>query len=214
VRLRKIRMYHLWRFRERMIRESLYHLGWTLGTKLKAVGIDVTGLGLPIFQAMESDEHAPPHLIEVTRGYTFSTKVPIGIDKTLVIDDGNGNLRDHLGNMVEKEEDPFTGKVRYVVKMSMIEASTRYLREFIDAGYYQLPFDPETASDYQAETEQRVKAMAGMRRKVHAFHILDSDRAFAMAYKSADVEAELAQEERQPVLAQAVEPGALPLVQG
>jgi hypothetical protein len=213
-KLRKIRMWHLWRFRERMIRETLYHLGWKLGTKIKAVGVDVTGLGLPIFQAMEDDELAPPSLIEVTRGYTFSTKVPIGVDKSLVITDSQGNMRDHLGNMVEKREDPFTGQVDFIVMMSMIEASTRYLREFIDTSFLQLPFDTETAGDYQAETEQRVRAMAGMRKKVHAFHILDSDRAFAMAYKSADVEAATAQPKWKPVMAQAMQPGEMALEQG
>lgn len=213
-RLRKVRMWHLWRFRERMIRETLYHIGWVLGKKLKAAGVDVTGLGLPIFQAMEDDEKAPKSLIEITRGYTFSTKVPIGVDKTLVIEDSQGNMRDHLGNMVERREDPFTGQIDYVIKMPMIEASTRYLREFIDSGFYQLPFDTETAGDYQAETEQRVKAMGGMKKKVHAFHILDADRAFAMAYKSADVEAEIKQREWQPVMAQAMVPGEGMLEQG
>jgi hypothetical protein len=205
-RLRKVRMWHLWRFRERMVRETLYHIGWKLGTKLKGAGVDVTGLGLPIFQAMEDDELAPPSLIEITRGYTFSTKVPIGVDRSLVITDSQGNMRDHLGNMVEKDEDPFTGVVRYIIKMPMIEASTRYLRELIDSGFYQLPFDTETAGDYQAETEQRVRAMAGLRKKVHAFHILDADRAFGMAYKSADVEAELARPEWKPVMVRAFNP--------
>jgi hypothetical protein len=45
--------------------------------------------------------------------------------------------------------------------MSMIEASTRYLREFVDSTFLQLPFDPRSRSDMQGETEQRVKAMAG-----------------------------------------------------
>jgi hypothetical protein len=79
--------------------------------------------------------------------------------------------------MVKVEEDPFTGTERFVVKMTMIEASTRYLREFVDSTFLQLPFDTEIASDMQGETEQRVKAMAGVKKKPNAFHILDSMRA-------------------------------------
>jgi hypothetical protein len=204
-RIRLVRMFHLWRFREKMIRQLLYIIGWRYGQRLRGAGIDVTGLGLPIFQAIEDDEAAPQHLVDVTRGYVFNAKVPIGVDKSLVTQDSQGRLRDHLGNMVEKLEDPFTREERYVVKMTMIEASTRYLREFVDAMYLQLPFDPEIAGDFQGETEQRVKAMAGVRKKPNAFHILDSARAFAMVFKAADVEAQTKVTAQQPVLARAVD---------
>jgi hypothetical protein len=33
------------------------------------------------------------------------------------------------------ETDPLTGMSRYVTYMPMIEASTRYLREFVDTGF-------------------------------------------------------------------------------
>ena len=207
-RLRLIRMFHLWRFREKMIRQVYYHVGLKYGGKLRGWGSDVTGLGLPIFQAIEDDEVAPQHLIDVHRGYVFSAKVPIGVDKSLVSKDTQGNLRDAYGNIVEIEVDPFTRTERYVVKMSMIEASTRYLREFVDQTFLELPFDPEIVGDMQGETEQRVKAMAGMKKKPNAFHILDSMRGFAMVYKAADVESQLAVAQHAPVLARAVDAGA------
>jgi len=213
-RLRLVRMFHLWRFREKMIRQVLYIIGWRYGLRLRGVGIDVTGLGLPIFQAIEDDETAPQHLIDITRGYVFNAKVPIGVDKGLVTQDSQGNLRDHFGNMVEEVEDPFTRERRYIVKMTMIEASTRYLREFVDTLFMQLPFDPEIAGDFQGETEQRVKAMAGMRKKVNAFHILDSARAFAMVYKAADVEAQTKVADQQPVMARAFGSGGAASEQG
>jgi hypothetical protein len=210
-RLKLVRMIHLWRFREKQIRQVLYHIGWKYGAKLRGIGMDVTGLGLPIFQAMEDDEVAPQHLLDVSRGYVFNAKVPIGVDQSLVTKDSQGNLRDHYGNMVEVETDPFTGIERLIVKQTMIEASTRYLREFVDTTFLQLPFDTEIAGDMQGETEQRVKAMAGMKKKPNAFHILDSMRAMAMVYKAADVEAQLAVPQAGPVLARAVDvsaPGA------
>lgn len=204
-RLRLVRMFHLWRFREKQIRQVLYLIGFKYGERLRAGGIDVTGLGLPMFQAMEDDEVAPKNLLEVTRGYVFNAKVPIGIDKSLVTEDTSGLLRDHYGNIVEIEEDPFTGAKRYVVRMTMIEASTRYLRDMVDITFMELPFDPEIVGDMQGETEQRVKAMAGMRKKPNAFHILDSMRAFAMAFRAADTEEQMKVTQQTPVLARAVD---------
>lgn len=213
-RLKLIRMFHLWRFREKYIRMVHYLIGMKYNTRLRAGGVDVTGLGLPMFQAMEDDEVAPKHLLEITRGYVFNAKVPIGIDKSLVSEDTSGMLRDHLGNIVEIEVDPFTGAKRYVVRMTMIEASTRYLREFVDTMFMLLPFDPEIVGDMQGETEQRVKAMAGMRKKPNAFHILDSMRGFAMAFKAADVDEQLKVTQQTPVLARAVDVRGQPHTMG
>lgn len=206
-RLKLVRMFHLWRFREQMIRYVMYIIGWKYGARLRGFGQDVTGLGLPMFQAMEDDEIAPQTLLDSSRGYVFNAKMPVGVDKSLISKDSQGNMRDAYGNMVELEIDPFTKAERYIVKMTMIEASTRYLREFVDPTFLLLPFDPEIVSDMQGETEQRVKAMAGVKKKPNAFHILDSMRAFAMVYKSADIEAQLAVPEHGPVLARAVDAG-------
>jgi hypothetical protein len=126
------RMYHLWRFREKQIRQFQYVLGWKVGKKLRGAGYDVTGLGLPIFQGMEDDEIAPQHLIEVSQGYVFNAKVPVGVDPSLLDRDSAGTLRDQFGTIVKEEEDPFTMEKRYVIYMTMIEASTRYLAQWID----------------------------------------------------------------------------------
>jgi hypothetical protein len=204
-RLRLIRLFHLWRFREKMIRQVAYIIAWKYGKTLRGAGWDVTGLGLPLFQAMEADEVAPQHLLDASRGYIFSAKVPIGVDKSMVTKDTAGQLRDHYGNIVEVRRDPFTAQEDYIVKMSMIEASTRYLREDVDSMFLQLPFDTEVAADMQGETEQRVKAMAGVKKKPSAFHILDSFRTMAMVRKAAEVEEQIAVRQQEPVLARAVD---------
>jgi hypothetical protein len=203
-RLQLVRMFHLWRFREKQIRQCLYAIGWKYGATLRGAGYDVTGLGLPIFQAMEDDEVAPKHLLDVSEGYVFNAKIPIGVDPDLVTKDANGAMRDQYGSIVKEMEDPFTRTKRLVVYMTMIEASTRYLREFVDSTFLQLPFDTEIASDMQGETEQRVRAMAGVKKKPNAFHILDSMRAFAMVYKQADRMAQVQAPPQAPVLARAV----------
>ncbi len=206
-RLKLVRMFHLWRFRERMIRQVLYIIGWRYGQRLRAAGLDVSGLGLPLFQAIEDDEVAPQHLLDVTRGYVFNAKVAIGVDETLVSKDSHGQLRDAYGNIVDLVVDPSTMEERHIVKMPMIEASTRYIREFVDQTFLQLPFDTDISKDMQGETEQRVRAMAGMKKPPNAFHILDAMRVFAMAYKAADVEQQVAVREQTPVLARAVDVG-------
>lgn len=198
-RLKLIRRFHLERFRVKTIRQFLYAMGWHYGSRLKGFGMDVTGLGFPMWQEMEDDEDAPKHLMDVSRGYFFNAKVPVGVDKRFVTEDTNGKLRDQYGAAVVIEEDPISGIRRYVTYMPMIEASTRYLREFVDSNFFLLPFDTAITSDMQMETQQRVKAMGGVKKKPNAFHILDSFRAMAMVYKAADVEAELAEEEQEAV---------------
>lgn len=191
MRLKLVRLYELERMRTRQIREMLYHLAWHLGGKLKGFGMDVTGLGFPMWQEMEDDEAVPPHLLEVAKGYFFNASVPVGIDEGMVARDQNGQLRDQFGAQVKAEHNPLTGEKDYVVYMPMIEASTRYLREMVDRTFLLLPFDGQITRDMRGETQQRVKRVAGLKKKPNAFHILDSMRAMAMAYRQGEVEAVL-----------------------
>jgi hypothetical protein len=210
-RLKLVRMIHLWRFRERQIREAAYRIDLTYGKTLQAFGQDITGMGLPLLQAMEDDEKCPDHLREVGRGYTFNALVPVGVDRDYVSEIG-GKMVDQYGNMVKIERDKWTGQDRYVSYMTMIEASTRYLRNMVDSGFLMLPFHQGLVKDMQGETEQRVRAMGmtHLRKKPNAFHMLDSMRAMAMAYMSGQVEENVLQPDHTPVLdlAVATEPGA------
>lgn len=190
-RLKLLRRYTLERFRERSIREAMYALGWHFGGRLQTFGIDATGLGAPIFQAMEDDETAPGRLLEVQRGYKFNALVPVNVDATFVTTDSRGQLRDQFGAAVKMEVDPATGIERPVTYMPMIEASTRYLRDFVDSGFLLLPFDTAITTDMRGETQQRVKAIGERKGKPNMFHILDSFRAMAMAMKSGEIEEQL-----------------------
>lgn len=197
-----VRRFTLHRFRTKQIRHTLYAIAMHAGGKLQSFGMDVTGLGFPIFQEMEDDEAAPKHLIDVARGYFFNSKVPVGVAEDSVVEDAGGRLKDQYGAAVQIEEDPLSGVKRYVTYMAMIEASTRYMREDVDAGYYRLPFDPEVISDMQGETQQRVQTVAKLsgRSKPNALHILDSMRAEAMARRHGVVEELLAEQTIEPVL--------------
>lgn len=210
-RLKLVRMLHLWRFRERQIREVCYRIDLQYGKTLQQFGQDITGMGLPMFQAMEDDERCPDHLREVSRGYVFNAMVPVAVEKDYVSSIG-GKMVDQYGNLVKVEKDKWTGQERHVSQMTMIEASTRYLRGFVDSTFLLLPFHQGLVKDMQGETEQRVRAMGSphLRKKPSAFHMLDSMRAMAMAFKSAEVEGEVFQPDHQPVLDSALStlPGA------
>jgi hypothetical protein len=199
-RLKLVRRLELNRFRARMIVEAWLAIGFAYGTELKDFGVDSTGLGFPIVQAMEDDQGAPEPLLEVTRGYFFNSKVPVGVDESFVTTDQGGRLRDQYGSAVQLETDPLTGITRYVTYMPMIEASTRYLRDFVDTGFMLLPFDTAITTDMMGETQQRVRRVGELRKKPNAFHILDAMRAMAMAYKAADIEEALALPAQAPVL--------------
>ena len=208
VRLKLIRRFTLERMRTKNLRHAIYAIAWAYGTALKGFGMDVTGLGLPIWQEIEDDEVVPQHLLDVSTGYFFNAKHPIHVDESMVAETAGGQLRDHLGNAVVKETDPNTNEDRYVTYMPMVEASTRYLREDVDQTRLLLPFDPEITGDMQGETAERLKRIAGLKQKPNAFHILDSMRAMAMRKHGAPVVAMLAPKERAPVFDSAVETGA------
>src|ERR1035437_2354994 len=206
-RLALIRKFTLERFRPRQIREALYAIAWHLGHDLLGVGIDMTGLGYPIFQDMEDDELSPPRLKDVAVGYTFNSNVEVGVDKDMVTDN-QGVLRDHLGNMVKVIVDEMTGETHYVTMMPFIAASTRYIREEVDSGYLLLPFDTDVTSDMLQETKQRVERIGrrgesggGSRvKKGDRFHILDSFRAMAYRRRQDEILAQLASPEQVSVL--------------
>jgi hypothetical protein len=207
-RMKLIRRYTLERFREGQQRRIFCALAWHFGLRLKSFGIDATGIGKPIFQGMEDDEEAPARLKEVQRGYFFNSKVPVDVDPDFVQEETSGHLRDQYGSAVKKEIDPFTNKERLVTYMPMIEASTRYLREWVDSSFLLMPFDTEITQDMQGETQQRIQVVgkiASGRQKPNAFHILDAMRAAAMGWKAPEVEEKLEFKAPEPVLDQAVD---------
>jgi hypothetical protein len=205
-RLALVRKYTLERFRTRQIRETFYTLAWEMGVQLKGVGIDMTGLGFPIFQEMEDDELCPPRLKQIAAGYMFNAKVEVAVDKDLVTEN-QGVLRDHLGNMVKVIEDEYGNPTGFVTMMPFIAASTRYIREDIDSGFYLLPFDTDVTSDMLQESKQRVERIGvrgessggGPQKKGDRFHILDSFRAMAYRRRQDDILAALKTDEAEPV---------------
>jgi hypothetical protein len=202
-RLTLVRMIFAWRFTEGQIRQLTYRIARQYGQTLRAFGQDITGLGLPLYQAAASDEQCPKHLKEVMEGYVFNAKVPVAVDPDFVSEQGD-KLIDQYGHMVEVVHNKWTGGDQLVAKMTMIEASTRYLRGFVDEGFLRLPFHQKLIKDFQGETTERIRAMAGVKKKPNAFHMLDSSRAMAMAYKQGEVDEQVYVKPTGPVLDKAI----------
>lgn len=203
LRMKLVRMIHLWRMTEKQIRLVTYKIALMYGKTLRAFGMDITGLGLPLYQAMDADEECPEHLKEVQRGYVFNAKQPIAIDKNYVSEQGS-KLVDQYGHIVEVIRNKWTGKDEMIVRMTMIEASTRYLRRWVDDGFAMFPMHTDLVKDFQGETEQRVSAMAGVRKKPSGFHMLDAARCAVMAYHAAEMEEQVYQPKDRPVFDRAV----------
>lgn len=198
LRLKLVRRITLHRFRVRHIIETWLAIGHRYGKALEGFGVDSTGLGFPIMQGMEDDQATTAHLASVTRGYFFNSKVPVHVKPEDITHGQDGQLRDQYGSAVKEEVDPLTGYKRFVTYMMMIEASTRYLRHYVDgphngvAGpYLWLPFDVDIHRDMMGETAQRVRQVGELKRKPNAFHILDSMRAMAMVRERDEIEAAL-----------------------
>lgn len=205
-RLKLVRTIHLWRFREGQIRQCTYRIARQYGKTLRAFGQDITGLGLPLYQAQEDAAECPEHLREVARGYVFNAKMPIAVNPEFVSKQG-GEMIDQYGHIVEERHNDWTGQTELITKMTMIEASTRYLRQWVDEGFLWLPFHPSLVKDMQGETEQRVRAMGSphLRKKPNAFHMLDAMRAMAMAYMAGQIEEMVYQHSPGAVLEQAMD---------
>lgn len=191
LRLQLIRRITMYRFRQRHIVEAWLAIGQRYGAALKGFGIDSTGLGFPIMQAMEDDQAATPHLAAVTRGYKFNAKVPVHVRPENITHGQDGQMRDQYGSQVKEEVDPLTGYRRFVTYMPMIEASTRYLRELVDHLVLMLPFDPDIHRDLMGETAQRIKMLGELAHKPNAFHILDAFRGMAMVYHRDEIEEQI-----------------------
>jgi hypothetical protein len=199
-RLKLVRRIQLERFPSHILRQALYAIGYHFGTSLKGFGMDATGLGLPIWQEMGADERCPQHLRDVSKSFFFNANVEVAVDKRHVTEDEKGRKRDALGAAVEEIFDPLTGVTRLVTKRPMIEASTGYLREWVDTTYLMLPFDVEVTADMQGETMQRVKRISGLKQKPNAFHTLDAMRAMAAKLKDDEIAPELEPDAQVPVL--------------
>ena len=152
------------------------------GARLRALSMDKTGVGLPIWQHME----AKPDLRQRVKGYGFSEKRAVEFD-------------DRLPTGREKPED-------LVIEKNVIAFATQKLREYVDAGMVELPWDQELLTEFQGQTVVYTRddaAARGSRTRYGAgsFHTLDASKLMILGKELEAIEAALAPKRRRgPIL--------------
>ena len=154
------------------------------GLRLRALSMDKTGNGLPVWQHMDKD---PTHakIRDRIKGYGFSEKKPVEFDD-----------RPLVGK--ETPEDA-------VIEKNIIEFATDKLREFVDAGMAELPYDKELLTEFQGQVVvySRESNGSGGRRKRYgggSFHTLDAAKLMVLGKELEAIELALAPKRRGPVL--------------
>lgn len=154
------------------------------GLRLRALSMDKSGNGLPVWQHMDKD---PTHakIRARIKGYGFSEK-----------------------KAVEFDDRPLVGKETpedAVIEKSIIEFATDKLREFVDAGEVELPYDKDLLTEFQGQVVvySRESNGSGGRRKRYgggSFHTLDAAKVMILGKELEAIELALAPKRRGPVL--------------
>lgn len=155
------------------------------GPRLKAIALDKTGAGLPIWQHMDTR----PDIRARVKGYGFSQK------KAVALDD-----REPEGK--ERPED-------VVIEKNIIDFATDKLRERVDAKMIELPYDQELLTEFQGQTVVYTRdegSSAGRARQKFgggSFHTLDAAKLAVLGLElEAMEELERARKQYGPVLDQ------------
>jgi len=152
------------------------------GPRLRALSLDKTGVGLPIWQHMDNNRE----LRDRVKGYGFSEK------KAVEFDD-----RPLVGRETQADA---------VIEKNVIEYATDKLREIVDAGMMELPYDKELLTEFQGQVVvySRESDGAGKRRTRYgggSFHTLDAAKLMILGKELEAIELALAPRRRRgPVL--------------
>lgn len=159
------------------------------GDRLKAISLDKTGAGLPVWQ--ETTPRGRLHTVrERLKGYGFSEKKPVEFDD----------------RPLERKEKPTDA----VIEKNVIQFATDELRSLVDGGMIELPYDQELLTEFQGQTvvyggrdegtsERRVTRYGG-----GSFHTLDAAKLMVLGQRLEAMEKAMAARNRRhgPVLDQ------------
>lgn len=151
------------------------------GDRLRALSLDKTGAGLPIWQHMEGKAGIRSRV----KGYGFSEK-----------------------KAVEFDDRPLVGREQptdAVIEQNVIEFATGRLREYVDGAMLELPYDKELLTEFQGQTVvyTRGDGSRGSRKRYGAgsFHTLDAAKLMILGKELEAIEAAMAPKRRRgPVL--------------
>lgn len=137
----------------------------------KAIAMDRTGLGLPIFQ--EIVEARIPGFSQAMRGYNFSEKIVVGYEEP----DGEVYDADDL------EE----------IKANVLEYSSDMLRLFVDQKQILLPWDIDMIREFQGQTyvvsKSNTDAYGKKQFNKGKFHALDAARMAILGHLQEKIDA-------------------------
>lgn len=153
--------------------------------KPKAISMDRTGLGLPIYQ--EIVESAPLGMVKAMRPYNFSEKIVIGWDI-----DENDPIYDQED--LDKHE----------IKANVLEYSSDMLRQLVDQKQLYLPWDIDMIREFQGQTyvisKSNTDAYGKKQFNKGKFHALDAARMAALGYLQERIDAMNHVMDEEPVL--------------
>jgi len=185
VRLKCIARIHLERISspdQRRVLEAIWEF-----YKPKAIAMDRTGLGLPIYQ--EIAESAPTGMVRVMRPYNFSEKIVIGYDD----DDDDNDGWVEPASLEDRE-----------IKANVLEYSSDMLRQYVDKKQLVLPWDIDMIREFQGQTYVVNKSNTDAYGKKHfnkgKFHALDAARMAVLGHLQEKIDAMAEVVSDEPVL--------------
>lgn len=154
------------------------------GDRLKAVSLDKTGAGLPIWQETSRGGRLARHAVRI-KGYGFSEK------RAVTFDD----------RPLERRERPEDA----MIEKNIIEFATDELRGLVDSAMVELPYDQELLSEFQGQTVVYARDESDTKRATRygggSFHTLDAAKLAVLGKGLEAVEAVLGRSRsRGPVL--------------
>lgn len=157
--------------------------------KPKTFAMDKTGVGLPLFQDIQSRAKKDKNIdmfLDRIKGYNFSEKILVDFDDTVEVDEFRG--------------DPVRDAGLY---RNVLEYSSDKLRWLVDNKRLLLPWDKELIGEFQGQTYTYDKSTMDMygRRKVFSrgsFHALDASRMAVLGWAQFSIESVTKEEKWEP----------------
>lgn len=145
----------------------------------KAISMDRTGLGLPIYQEIAAS--APAGMVKAMRPYNFSEKIVIGWEKEDEDDDEP---------VYYDPDKPFGEEI----KANVLEYSSDMLRVYVDQKQVLLPWDIDMIREFQGQTYVVTKSSTDAYGKKQfnkgKFHALDAARMAILGHRQELIDAQ------------------------
>lgn len=163
----------------------LYMLDWYNAV---VFAMDKTGLGLPLFQAIqeqaERDSRYAKHLNKI-KGYNFSSKILVDFDQTIEVDQFFGDPTEEAG-----------------IERNVLEYASDRLRDLVDHQRLVLPWDRDLIGEFQGQTYVvKRDTMNLYGKKVFSqgkFHALDAARMAVLGWAQYAIEDFVKQKDTRP----------------